>query len=66
MRNYIEKVNWFNEFPDNGDNEGYIYGINYIDFEGEGDILDCEWFKSENEREFAIKQLDNPIILFNN
>lgn len=66
MRNYIEKVNWFNEFPDNGDNEGYIYGINYIDFEGEGDILDCEWFKSENEREVAIKQLDNPIILFNN
>ena len=59
MINYIEKVNWIEQFPNNGNNDGYIYGINYLDFENEGDILDCEWFKTEEERETAIQKLEN-------
>ena len=60
MKTYVEKVSWDNQ---QGDNSGYIYGINYIDFEGEGDILDCEWYKTEEEREKAISELENVIIL---
>ena len=34
MITYIEKVNWLNEFSaENGNNNGYTYGINYVDFE---------------------------------
>lgn len=65
MKDYIEKVNWFKEFPDDGNNDGYIYGINYVDFEGEGDIIDCEWFVTEDERDEAIKKLTDVIILNN-
>jgi hypothetical protein len=60
MKTYIEKVSWDNQ---QGDNSGYIYGINYIDFEREGDILDCEWYKTEEEREKAISELKNVTIL---
>ena len=64
MITYIEKVNWLNEFPaENGNNNGYTYGINYVDFEGEGDRLDCEWFKTEEEREKAIQELENIKII---
>ena len=63
MINYIEKINWLNEFPKDGNNDGYIYGINYLDFEGEGDILDCEWFRTEEERENAIKNLKNAKVI---
>lgn len=63
MITYIEKVNWITEFPEDGNNNGYIYGINYVDFEREGDILDCEWFKTEEEREIAIQEMENVKII---
>jgi hypothetical protein len=65
MKTYIEKVNWYNEFFENGNNGGYIYGINYVDFENEGDIMDCEWYKTQEEREKAILELGNIIIINN-
>ena len=46
----IELVNALNIFWDN--NNGYEYGINYID---ENDnIIDCEWFKTPMERQKSI------------
>lgn len=40
-------------FTDN--NNGYEYGINWLDGEGEDIyIIDCEWFKTAEEREEAI------------
>jgi hypothetical protein len=34
------------------DNEGYEFGINWLDEDGE--VLDCEWFKSESDRQEAL------------
>lgn len=63
MINYIEKVIFTDQYPKEGNNDGYIYGINYLDFQNEGDILDCEWFKTEEEREKAIQELSNVKII---
>lgn len=44
------------------DNDGYIYGITWID--GYGDILDCEWFKTKAQRSKALiktKALDKKL-----
>jgi hypothetical protein len=51
----IELVNWETirsdcKYPQEDNNDGYIFGIAYIDFDGEDDILDYEWFKTENDR----------------
>lgn len=35
------------------DNDGFEYGINWLDEDGEF-IVDCEWFKTEEERQEAI------------
>ena len=45
---YVERVEWEDvrrdcKYPIEDDNEGYIYGLNLTDFEGEGDILDVQW-----------------------
>ena len=45
-----EFVNALEIFDDN--NNGYIYGIQYLDIDG--NILDCEWFRTEYERNLAI------------
>lgn len=42
-------------FDDN--NNGYIYGIHWIDGV---DVVDCEWFKTEEERYNAISEDDKP------
>jgi hypothetical protein len=55
-KGYFEYVSWDEVQSDPSDNnKGYIYGINLID-EDSGEILDVEWFKSEDEREKAIKK----------
>jgi hypothetical protein len=51
----IELVNWETirsdcKYPQEDNNDGYIFGIAYIDFDGESDILDYEWFKTEKDR----------------
>lgn len=43
----IEYVHASQVFDD--DNEGYVYGINLIDDDNE--IMDCQWFKTELERD---------------
>ena len=50
-----EKVNWFDEKLDDyygHENDGKIFGI--YTHEGE-DIVDVTWYKSENERDEAIR-----------
>ena len=50
-----EKVNWFDEKLDDyygHENDGRIFGI--YTHEGE-DIVDVTWYKSENERDEAIR-----------
>ena len=41
----------------NDDNGGYEYGINWIN--ENGCVVDCEWFKTEDERNEAIEEIDN-------
>jgi hypothetical protein len=43
------------EWSGSEENDGYIYGINYIDAET-GDAIDAEWFKTKEERENSIKE----------
>jgi hypothetical protein len=38
-------------FDDN--NNGYIFGINWLYWEN-GEIADCQWFKTEEERQQCI------------
>ena len=51
MSKYI-KVNWYDEgldkfYDTDKDNKGLIWGVYYL--EGE-DVIDVEWFKTEEER----------------
>lgn len=50
---YYELVLASETFDD--DNNGLEYGINWLDDDGE--ILDCEWYKTEEERQNAINNL---------
>lgn len=55
---YFEYVNWNevqNMYDEDDDNKGYIYGINLID-EDSGEVIDVEWFNTEEKRENAIKK----------
>jgi hypothetical protein len=62
MDNVKLKVHWFQErADDNDDNDGYHFGIYTFDctedeFDAEAghgsyDVLDAEWFKTEEERD---------------
>jgi uncharacterized protein YjhX (UPF0386 family) len=53
---YFEYIIWDEIIDDpNDDNEGYIYGINFIDGDS-GEALDSQWFKSEEERDEFINK----------
>jgi hypothetical protein len=63
---YAERVMWETikqdcKLPIEDDNEGFIYGLNLIDFEGEGDIIEVQWFKEGEEREKFI--VDNNLTI---
>jgi hypothetical protein len=63
---YAERVMWETikqdcKLPIEDDNEGFIYGLNLIDFEGEGDIIEVQWFKEGEEREKFI--IDNNLTI---
>ena len=47
-----EKTYWYDLKP-NDDNKGFIYGINYIDND---EIIECEWYKTKQERNKKIKK----------
>ena len=51
------------KYPDNDNNNNYIYGLNFLDFEGDGDIYEVMWFINEEERHKCI--LDNNAIIIN-
>lgn len=65
-KQYVELVMWESirrdcKYPIEDNNNGFIYGLNLIDFEGEGDIIDVEWFKTGEERNKFIN--DNNFIV---
>ena len=68
METYVELVDW-NKFKydikadETDDNDGCIYGLFHTDKES-GDTYEVEWFKTEEERDQTIKEL-NAIILNN-
>lgn len=41
-----EPVDWVSKFDNN---DGYIFGIHYLD--ENGNIIDIQWFKTESERD---------------
>lgn len=66
-KQYVERVMWEEirrdcKYPIEDDNNGYIYGLYLIDFEGEGDILDIEWFKTSAEREQYINVFNFEVV----
>ncbi len=66
-RQAIELVMWESvrrdcKLPKSDNNEGDIYGINLIDVDGEGDIIEMQWFKTTKERNNFIDENDLRII----
>ena len=60
-KEYVELVMWETvrndlKLPIEDNNDGFIYGLYFIDFEGEGDIIDAQWFKDSQERDDFISQ----------
>lgn len=37
------------KLPEDDNNDGYVYGIHYLDDEGV-DVIEAEWFKTNEER----------------
>ena len=65
---YVERVLWETvrqdcKYPESDNNEGLIYGLNFTDFEGEGDIYEVEWFATDELRQAEIDRL-NAIVIF--
>ncbi len=57
MEQLVELVLWEHvqldcKYPKEDNNNGYTYGLNLLD---NGDIIDVEWFKSDQERFDYIK-----------
>lgn len=57
MEQLVELVLWEQvqldcKYPKEDNNNGYTYGLNLLD---NGDIIDVEWFKSDQERFEYIK-----------
>jgi hypothetical protein len=52
---FIIKVNAQNVFGD--DNDGFIYGLEYYDDEVDNFPIECEWFKTEKERNNTIEEM---------
>tara|TARA_R100000664_G_scaffold8888_1_gene14641 strand:- start:1768 stop:1935 length:168 start_codon:yes stop_codon:yes gene_type:complete len=52
----VELEFWENK---NDNNDGYIYGIYYLD---DDDIVEVEWYKTEQERQEVIKKEQLQVI----
>lgn len=68
MSNKVEFIEWETikrdaKLPQDDNNNGYIYGIAYLDEEG-CDTLDCEWFKTNEERYAQAEQEKLNVINF--
>lgn len=53
MKNKIQLEVWNGKYDNNN---GYIYGINFLDDKDILTITDCMWFKTEKEREEVINK----------
>lgn len=42
------------KYPNNDNNKGFVYGINYLDDNGE--IIDVTWFTTEEERNKVVAE----------
>ena len=67
-KEYVERVLWETikqdcKLPLEDNNNGYLYGLHFTDFENEGDIIDTHWFKTSEEREDFIKE-NNFIVVY--
>ncbi len=56
---YAERIMWEtvrkdSKYPESDDNNGFIFGLNLIDIENENAILDVQWFKTSEDREYFI------------
>lgn len=68
MKQKAEFIEWEDikrdaKLPQDDNNDGYIYGIAYLDDEG-CDTLDCEWFKTNEERYAQAEQEKLNVINF--
>jgi len=64
MKQKCELEHWDNvkrdcKYPIEDNNEGYVYGIYLLD---EDDIIDVEWFKTDEERFKAIEKYNLEIV----
>jgi hypothetical protein len=59
---YWEDVRRDCGYPESDNNEGLAYGLNYIDFEGEGDIYEVCWYATEEERDAVVKAENIKVI----
>lgn len=59
MKIAIEYINASDVLDD--DNQGYIYGINYIDLTDD-EIIEEEWFKTEFERDKTANASGYPFV----
>jgi hypothetical protein len=52
MRTIIKKAYWLDHKPTDNNN-GFLYGIYYVNTEGEDEIeiVNTEWFKTKKERD---------------
>ena len=64
MENYVELILWEQvrldcKYPKEDNNNGYTYGLNLLD---NGEIIDVQWFKNDQERFDFVKEHDLTII----
>ena len=56
------KNNMHGIIEDNDNNNGYVFGVNLLNEDDHTEIIDVEWFKSEDEREMSIEKYNLEII----
>lgn len=65
---YVERVEWKTIKKECGldeeeNNNGLHFGLHFVDFEKEGDILDTTWFKNASDRDEFIKNNNLNVVL---
>jgi len=50
------------KYPISDDNEGYVYGLNLLDTEAENEIIDVQWFLTDQSRFGFVKENNLKIV----
>ena len=55
MQQKVELVLWEDirrdcKYPESDNNNGFVYGLNLLDEEAENEIVDVQWFETDEER----------------